>query len=52
MHIKKEPTCWLISYIAIFITNIFDFAVILRLALSENKTSYELIYTMNIMHNQ
>ena len=34
------------------LANIFDFAVIFRLVLSENNTTYELIYTMSIMHNQ
>ena len=37
------------------LANIFDFAVIFRLMKSENsenKTTYELIYTMSIMHNQ
>ena len=37
-----------------FLANIFDFAVIFRPVYSENKTTYELIYTMSIifMHNQ
>ena len=35
-----------------FLANIFNFAVIFRLVESENKTTYELIYTMSIMHNQ
>ena len=34
------------------LANIFDFVVIFRLMSTENKTTYELIYTMSIMHNQ
>ena len=40
------------SFFTKILANIFDFAVIFRLVLSKNKTSYELIYTMSIMHNQ
>ena len=45
-------TKFLANFLTKFLANIFEFAVIFRLVYSENKTTYELIYAMSIMHNQ
>ena len=42
----------MLNFFTKFLANIFDFAIMFRLVYSENKTTYELIYTMSIMHNQ
>ena len=52
VSIFKKGANMMANFFTKFLADIFYFAVIFRLVLSENKTTYELICTMSIMHNQ